>query len=276
MNISVVIPTYNRYEVLKRALTSVFAQTYTPFEVIVVDDGSTDKTSDIQKDFPTIKYFYQKNSGVSSARNLGIKNSTCKWIAFLDSDDEWDENKLQEQVELHKENPNILMSYTAEKWVRNSVEVKVPKKFKKFGGKIFKECLSHCIIAPSATLLHKELLHVVGMFDEKLEVCEDYDLWLRVTCRHKMGLVDKPLITKYGGADDQLSMKYWGMDRFRIQSLEKLLHVESLTQVKKRLVIDILIKKYELLLKGAIKYDKISFINLYGKKIEFYKNKGKN
>ena len=86
MNISVIIPTYNRYEVLKRALTSAFNQACLPFEIIVIDDGSTDKTQQILQDFPNIKYFYQLNSGVSSARNLGIEKSTSDWIAFLDSD----------------------------------------------------------------------------------------------------------------------------------------------------------------------------------------------
>ena len=166
MNISVVIPTYNRYEVLKRALASVFAQTHSPFEVIVIDDGSTDNTSQIQQEFSTIKYFYQENAGVSSARNLGIEKSSCVWVAFLDSDDEWHEHKLKEQVLFHKENPEILMSYTDEKWIRAEVEVKVPKKFRKFGGEIFRECLSHCIIAPSSTLVHKELLNNIGVFDE--------------------------------------------------------------------------------------------------------------
>ena len=99
MKISVIIPTYNRYEFLKRALNSVYAQTFLPSEVIVVDDGSTDNTSHIQLDFPKIKYIYQKNSGVSSARNTGIKNATSDWIAFLDSDDTWLESKLELQVQ---------------------------------------------------------------------------------------------------------------------------------------------------------------------------------
>lgn len=265
MNISVVIPTYNRYEVLKRALTSVFAQTYQPSEVIVIDDGSTDTTQQITQDFPDIKYFYQKNSGVSSARNLGIKKSSFEWIAFLDSDDEWHGDKLKEQTLFHKENPEILMSYTDEKWIRNSSEVKIPKKFRKFGGEIFKECLSHCIIAPSATVIHKNLLNAVGDFDESLEVCEDYDLWLRVALESKIGLVDKKLITKYAGHDDQLSFKHWGMDRFRVLALEKLL--KSNQKNKTFELRNELFKKYTLLLKGAIKYDKACDITIYEKRL---------
>ena len=265
MNISVVIPTYNRYEFLKRALNSVYAQTYTPVEVIVIDDGSTDNTANIQKDFPAIKYIYQENSGVSSARNTGIKNSTYEWIAFLDSDDTWHENKLQEQVFFHRENPNILMSYTDEKWIRDAQEVKIPKKFHKFGGNIFNECLSHCIIAPSASLLHRSLFGEVGVFDESLEVCEDYDLWLRIATKYEIGLVDKKLITKYAGHEDQLSFKHWGMDRFRVKSLEKFIDSQM-----KEIVKDILLQKYRLLLKGAIKYDKMSNIKEYERKIKLY------
>ena len=265
MNISVVIPTYNRYELLRRALISVFAQTYLPFEVIVIDDGSTDNTTQIQQDFPTIKYFYQKNAGVSSARNLGIEKSSCTWIAFLDSDDEFHEDKLKEQTAFHQENPEILMSYTDEKWIRNSIEVKIPKKFRKFGGDIFQECLSHCIIAPSATLIHKDLLNAVGTFDESLEVCEDYDLWLRVAQKYKIGLVDRKLITKYAGHDEQLSFKYWGMDRFRIKSLEKLLKSDignKTFELKSELI-----KKYTLLLKGAIKHDRVFDIKTYDNRL---------
>ncbi|MDA3909543.1 MAG: glycosyltransferase family A protein [Sulfurimonas sp.] len=224
MEISVVIPTYNRYEVLKRALASVYAQTHKPKEVIIIDDGSTDETSQILKLFPEAKYYYQKNSGVSSARNLGIKKASYEWIAFLDSDDEWHPQKLQEHLELHLDSPELQISYTDEKWMRDAKEVNMPKKYRKFGGDIFKECLSHCIIAPSATIIHKDLFERVGLFDENLEVCEDYDLWLRIAIENKIELIDKKLITKYGGDKDQLSMKFWGMDRFRVKALEKLLN----------------------------------------------------
>ena len=223
MDISVVIPTYNRYEFLKRALISVYAQTYKPKEVIVVDDGSTDNTLHIKKDFPKIIYIYQENNGVSSARNRGIKTSTCSYITFLDSDDEWLEDKLALHVEYHKLNPNILMTYTDETWIRDGFKVKIPKKFKKLSKDIFKENLEYCNIAPSSVCLHVELLDDVGLFDEALEVCEDYDLWLRILVKFEVGLIDEKLIKKYAGHVDQLSFKHWGMDRFRVISLEKLL-----------------------------------------------------
>ena len=265
MKISVVIPTYNRYLFLKRALYSVFAQTYVPHEVIVVDDGSTDKTSQIQKEFPTIKYIYRKNFGVSSARNVGIENAKNDWITFLDSDDEWDLNKLEEQVQFHQKNSEILMSYTDELWIRNEKEVKIPKKFRKIGIDIFKENLSYCNIAPSSVMIHKSIFEKIGLFDETLEVCEDYDLWLRIAISEKIALLNKKLMTKYAGHEDQLSFKHWGMDRFRVLSLEKLLTIADKEQKLK--IKEELVKKYTLLYKGALKYDKIADMDFYQRKL---------
>jgi glycosyltransferase involved in cell wall biosynthesis len=265
MNITVVIPTYNRYELLKRALRSVVCQTYQPKEIIVIDDGSTDKTSQIKNDFPNIIYIYQENAGVSSARNLAIKKSSYKWIAFLDSDDEWLSNKLELQVKFHKENKNSLISYTDEIWIRNDIEVNIPKKYKKISGSIFQECLSHCFIAPSSVIINKNLFTVSGLFDEELEVCEDYDLWIRIAIEHKIGLVNKKLIRKYAGHENQLSFKYWGMDRFRCIALEKLYVNKQNILVKKELN-----KKYTILLKGAIKHGIIQDIKNYKEKLKLY------
>jgi len=268
MNITVVIPTYNRYDFLKRAVASVISQTYKVKEIIVVDDGSSDSTSQILQDFPNIKYIFQKNSGVSSARNLGIKNASSDWIAFLDSDDEWHEHKLEEQVAFHKENRDILMSYTEEEWVRDGVSVKIPKKFRKLGLDVFTENLSFCNIAPSSALIHGSLFESVGLFDESLEVCEDYDLWLRIARNNKIALVNKKLIKKYAGHEDQLSFKHWGMDRFRVVTLEKLLNQEyNIEDIKLQAIKKELLKKYTLLLKGAIKYEREEDIKDYKAKL---------
>jgi glycosyltransferase involved in cell wall biosynthesis len=263
VKVSVVIPTYNRYEVLKRALESVYAQTYQPQEVIVIDDGSTDVTSRIQQDFPSIIYRYQKNSGVSSARNLGISLCSHEWIAFLDSDDAWHEEKLAHHVKLHENDKELRFSYTDECWIRNTQEVKIPKKFHKYSGNIFDKCLSHCIIAPSSALIHRKVLEGIGLFDEELEVCEDYDLWLRLTCRYRVGLIAKHLTIKYGGGDDQLSTKHWGMDRFRVQALEKLLALH----IREDEVKSMLKTKYTLLLKGARKHHKTDDMENYERRL---------
>jgi len=218
----VVIPTYNRYTLLKRAINSLLAQTHPVDEIIIVDDGSTDNTKDIQKDFPNIIYIYQNNRGVSAARNVGIQKAKNEWIAFLDSDDEWHKEKLEKQVLFHKNKSDILMSYTAEKWVRDGKVVKIPKKYRKIGKDAFVENLSYCNIAPSSVLLHKSLLDKVGLFNESLEVCEDYDLWLRITLEHEVGLIDELLITKYAGHDEQLGFRK-DMDNIRMSILNKLI-----------------------------------------------------
>ena len=230
MDVSVVIPTYNRYTLLKRAINSLLTQTHPVDEIIVIDDGSTDNTKQITKDFPNIIYIYQSNRGVSAARNVGIQRAKNEWIAFLDSDDEWHQEKLQKQVAFHQNNPDILMSYTAEKWVRDGKVVKIPKKYRKIGLDAFVENLSYCNIAPSSVLLHKKLLDRVGLFDENLEVCEDYDLWLRISSENKVGLLSEQLITKYAGHDEQLGFRK-NMDLIRIKVLEQL--VGSIKDVKR-------------------------------------------
>ena len=265
MKISVVIPTFNRYELLKRAIVSVLAQSYSADEIIVVDDGSDDKTVHLQQDFPSIIYIYQENSGVSSSRNCGIKIAKNDWIAFLDSDDEWCEEKLEKQVIFHQNNSEILMSYTDEIWIRDDKELKIPKKFKKVGKNPFLENISYCNIAPSSALLHKNLFELYGLFDTDLEVCEDYDLWLRIASYENIGLIDEKLIKKYAGHENQLSFKHWGMDRFRVKTLEKLFK-EKKSQYKEEIEKE-LIKKYKLLLKGAIKHKREEDIEQYQKKL---------
>lgn len=243
-------------------------QTFQACEIIVIDDGSTDNTPKILQKFPNVKYMYQKNSGVSSARNLGIVNTSYEWVAFLDSDDEWINTKLEEQVLFHTDNATVLMSYTDEIWVRNAQNIKIPKKFKKLGNDVFIENLSFCNIAPSSALIHKSIFESVGLFDTTLEVCEDYDLWLRIMIENKIELVDKKLIKKYAGHEDQLSFKYWGMDRFRVLSLEKLLKDENkVSEEKAQMIKEELLKKYTLLLKGAIKHDREEDIEIYEGKI---------
>jgi glycosyltransferase involved in cell wall biosynthesis len=187
---------------------------------------------------------------VSSARNKGIRLSSSKWIALLDSDDEWYPEKLEKQVKAIQEKPDHQFCHTEEIWVRNGVRVNQMKKHQKYGGHIFEKCLDMCRISPSSVLFQKSILDKTGWFDKELRVCEDYDLWLRVTARYPTLYLDEPLIIKYGGYKDQLSNVKGGIESYRINVLEKLMLID-LTTDQKRLVREMLIQKLSIYAKGA-------------------------
>ncbi len=229
MRVSVIIPTYNRAAWVTEAVASVLAQTWRDFELIVVDDGSTDATQEVLAAFHgQLKVLcLEGRRGVSAARNLGAAAARGEWLAFLDSDDLWLPEKLARQVEYFKEHPDLMICQTEEVWVRNGVRVNPPDTHRKTGGAIFLQSLSRCLVSPSAVMLHRRLFAEMGGFDETLPAAEDYDLWLRVAWRYPVGLAPLPLVIKRGGHADQLS-RQWGLDRFRIQALEKLLEEAAL------------------------------------------------
>ena len=271
MNVSVIIPTYNRKNLLKRALHSVDSQTFVPHEIIVVDDGSSDGTKGwVLEKFPYVRYIYQDNSGVSSARNAGIKEAKGSWIAFLDSDDEWMPNKLEQQKGVINSFQEAWLCHTNEIWIRNGVRVNQMKKHQKYGGNVFENCLDICRISPSSVLIKKEVFEMVGLFDESLKVCEDYDLWLRITSVFPVIFLDEPLITKYGGHSDQLSRVDSGIEKYRIQSLEKILSSNSLSISQSKIAMSQLIKKLKIFSNGLEKRNKFKELNIYIKKIEFW------
>ena len=254
-DISIVIPTYNRCELLKRAINSVLDQTIDVQEIIIVDNGSTDNTYEmISSLFPEITYIYENRKGVSIARNVGIKNCYSTWIAFLDSDDAWEPQKLEKQLFfMNNNNKKYRLIHTNEIWYKNNKFQNQQKKHEKSGGDIFQKSLQLCCISPSSAFIKKEVFDDYDFFDESLEVCEDYDMWIRITSKEEVGFLDNPLVVKYGGHDDQLSKKYWGMDRFRIRSLEKNLKNNWFTAEQKKSVFNILIKKLSIISNGAKK-----------------------
>ena len=254
MGISVVIPTYNRAESLPHALDSVLDQSLPPQEVIVVDDGSTDATPELMANaYPQCRYLRQPNQGVSSARNLGIASAGGEWIALLDSDDAWRPQKLARQLQALQTAPGVRICHTEEIWIRRGVRVNPMHKHAKSGGRIFRRCLPRCVISPSSVLLHRTLFEQYGPFDPALPACEDYDLWLRLCAREAVIFVDTPLTVKYGGHADQLSRQHWGMDRFRVQALEKLLQTTPLEAADRSAAVETLIEKAGILAQGAEK-----------------------
>jgi glycosyltransferase involved in cell wall biosynthesis len=256
--VSVIIPTFNRADRVIRAISSVLEQTFIDFEIVVVDDGSTDKTEKTVARFnERIKYIaHPANLGVSAARNTGIKNSSAPFIAFLDSDDHWLPEKLEVQRLFFETNTNALACQTEEIWIRKGRRVNPRKKHLKPSGDIFVPSLKLCLVSPSAVMLRRSLLDDVGFFDENLPACEDYDLWLRIACRHPVYLIQQPLIIKEGGHSDQLSSRHKGMDRFRIKALVKLIKSGVLDDKQFRAALKELALKCTIYGNGCIKRGK--------------------
>lgn len=241
--VSVIIPTYNRSWMVQEAIDSVLDQDFTDYELIVVDDGSGDSTPTILAGYGrAITVHHQSNRGVSAARNHGIAAASGQLIAFLDSDDLWLPRKLATQVKFFKDHPDAVINQTQERWIRNGVRVNPRQRHHKFSGMIFEHSLALCLVSPSAVMLKKSLFDDVGVFDEQLPACEDYDLWLRISCRYPVHLIDTPLIIKRGGHDDQLS-KVAGLDKYRIQSLIKIIESGLLTPRQRRAALTTLNEK---------------------------------
>lgn len=249
---------------LPRALDSVISQTHQPAEVIVVDDGSSDGTAElVERHFPGVRLLCQENRGVSAARNRGIEDSEGEWIALLDSDDEWRPEKLERQLAALKGRSELRICHTDEIWIRRGRRVNQRQIHAKHGGWIFEHCLPLCAMSPSSIVIHRSVLEAVGMFDEALPACEDYDLWLRICSRYPVLYLDEPLVVKYGGHEDQLSSRIWGLDRFRIQALEKVISDGGLSDEDRESAAAMLLQKVDIYLTGARKRGKTSEVKEY-------------
>jgi glycosyltransferase involved in cell wall biosynthesis len=266
--VSVIIPTYNRAHLLKRALDSVTSQTHKDWELIVVDDGSIDNTADIVESIEdTLRYFSITHSGVSKARNTGLEHARGEWIAFLDSDDYWLPAKLAKQLEYldtrkppNHDYPRYRLCHTDEIWVRNGKRINQGKKHHKYEGWFFKPSLHLCLISPSSVLIHRSVFESVGRFDESFEYVEDYDLWLRICSRFPVGYLDQKLIVKTGGHKDQLSGRIDGIEYFRLGALEKIILEGNLEGEFLREAIDVYRQKTEIYILGCKKRGKIEDI----------------
>ncbi len=275
--ISIIIPTYNRAPVLREAIHSVFNQDYfqgsepgKTYELIIVDDGSTDDTEQLAEDFgDRLYYVRQQNRGVSAARNVGIDLAKGEYIAFLDSDDLWKREKLSVQMSLMEALPRTKLCYTDEILMRMGVFVNPKNRHRKYSGWIFDKVLPLCLLSLSSALFRREVFDEVGCFDESLPACEDYDLGIRLAHRYPIHFIDSFLITKRGGHADQLSKKYWGMDRFRVKALEKALLLD-LTPHQRELVVREIVVKSRVLADGFEKRGKMEEAATYQNKIATY------
>jgi glycosyltransferase involved in cell wall biosynthesis len=250
--VSVVIPTYNRSKLVLEAVQSVCAQQGVPFEVIVVDDGSTDGTArELEAFGEPVRYIAQVHRGVAAARNRGIAEARGEWIGFLDSDDLWLPGKLAAQMGYLASNPDIRICQTEEIWLRDGKHVNPKRYHQKPEGFCFGSLLDRCMVSPSAVVIHRSVFGVAGLFDESLPACEDYDLWLRIGCRYPLGLIREPLVVKRGGHPDQLSATVPALDRYRIAALTKLLEKDPLTAEQRQLALEALKRKSAVYAQGC-------------------------
>lgn len=251
--VSVVLPTYNRAGLLARAIDSVLGQTFKSYELIVVDDGSTDHTQHLLAAYAgRLTILRQPNRGVSTARNRGITAASGDLIALLDSDDYWLPRKLERQAAFFDDHPDALICQTEELWIRNGVRVNPGRRHAKTGGMIFEKSLPLCMVSPSAVMFRRTLLDEVGLFDESLPACEDYDLWLRITWKYPVHLIQEALTVKRGGHDDQLS-RMPELDRLRIRALVKILRQGCLSMPQKAAALAALEEKCRIYAGGCLK-----------------------
>ena len=258
--IAVIIPTFNRASLLPRAIASVLNQTFGDFELVVMDDGSTDDTEKLpilHQNENRLKYIrMSSNRGVSAARNAGVASTTAPFLAFLDSDDQWLPKKLEKQVSWLNRHADMNIVQTKEIWIRHGSRVNPPKTHEKFQGDLFGASLERCMVTPSSVMLTRELFEQTGGFNESLPACEDYDLWLRITSHYEAGLVNEYLLKRYGGHEDQLSATVPVLDRYRIQSLLALLKSTALRPDQEALVRKNLVKRAAILSRGCEKHGK--------------------
>lgn len=269
---SVIIPIFNRKNFFNMCIDSVLQQTYSNFEIIIIDDGSSDHTISIMSEYAGkgLNYIRIDHRGVSGARNEGIKNSTGKYIAFLDSDDRWKKEKLSKTADFIDKYPEINIFHTDEIWFKNGEVLNQKKKHKRPSGYVYHKCLPLCCIGMSTSVVKKTVFDEIGLFDEKLPACEDYDMWLRACYKYEVKLVPEPLTIKYGGRDDQLSNQP-GLDKYRIYALDKMLKSGVLNEKQYIKTANEIIKKCKIYSSGAIKRGKDKEALKYFQIIEKYK-----
>lgn len=265
--VSVVIPTRDRAALVGRAIASVLAQKRPADEVVVVDDGSTDGTEAAVAGFPGVRYERTAPRGVSAARNHGLEIASGDWIAFLDSDDEWLPEKLEVQLSALAAEPEHLVCHTDEIWIRDGRRVNPRRRHAKHGGWIFRHCLPLCAISPSAVVVHRSVFDRVGVFDEELPACEDYDLWLRVAAVYPVLYVDRKLVRKHGGHADQLSRTVEALDRYRIRALEKVLASGILGPADRTAAEATLAEKVAIYADGALKRGRVDEVRRLRRKL---------
>lgn len=219
-SVSVVIPTWNRAHCIRTAIDSARAQRGVQVEIVVIDDGSIDDTAAvIAACGDAVKYFHQENRGIAAARNAGIRRCTGRYVAFLDSDDYWLPEKLPRQLALFHQHPEYGMVAS------QCASVRVDGSFRRSNrpgrsGSVLEDLFRKNFIRTSSAVIRRECFDAVGLFDETLKECEEYDLWLRVAARYPVGFLNEPLAV-YVDNDDGASIDSLAGRLLRLQVLEK-------------------------------------------------------
>lgn len=274
--LDIVIPFYNRKIFVKKAIRSVQNQGFKQWHLWLVDDGSADGASEeLEREFVSHKIQIirlNKNYGVSFARNQAIKMGKNPWIAFLDSDDEWLPIKLEKQMQYLQKNPSTALIHCNEIWLKNKKIFPQKNKHKKQGGRVFKQCALLCCISPSATIIKRSVIEDLNLFREDFPVCEDYEMWLRLSAQYEVAFLEESLLFKHGGHPDQLSYAYPVMDYWRAKALSQHVNSKYLSQEEKEHLKKVLLEKCNILLKGYEKHKNFK----HKKEIESYKKKVAN
>lgn len=195
--ISVIIPTYNSTKYIGEAINSVLRQTITNYEIIVVDDGSTDNTKEIiDNNFPQVRYFYIPHQGVSRARNYGIERARGEFIAFLDADDLWLPEKLEKQIGVFNSDQELMLVFTEHRFFdSNGIrEATFSKKERLMKGDVVKNIFLYSHVALPTVMVRKNVFQEIGYFDENLNVAEDDNLWIRIALKFRIQLLDEVLV----------------------------------------------------------------------------------
>ncbi len=243
--VSVIIPVYNAGKTIREALDSVLAQTYRDFELIIVNDGSTDDSDAVIHRYITdgrgdITCVAQKNKGAAAARNAGIRIARGELIAFLDADDLWDTDKLKTAVDALEARPEAMMVFSD---MRHSVDGKMihasylhERGYRHVSsGQVYDNLLKENFIFTPTVVMRKSVFATIGYFDESLKIAEDYDLWLRVARDHEVLFVDRPLVTRRRlGANITENREVYALSAIRLK--EKLLNIHRDEPQRLRLI----------------------------------------
>ncbi|RNF39517.1 glycosyltransferase family 2 protein [Planococcus salinus] len=220
---SIIIPTYNRAELLKKAVVSLLSQTHQNIEIIIVDDCSTDNTSEVVSRMtdPRILYIkHQTNKGGASARNTGIAHATGEYVGFLDSDDQWLPEKLEKQLQVFRRDPEIGVVYTGLRVTSESGVLR--EMIPVFRGKILSKLLQfNCIDTTSSIIVKKELLDKIGGFDAAFPSCQDWDLYLRLAQITRFDFVQEPLVLFFQHSGERITSNKKAVQQGHIFIYEK-------------------------------------------------------